>query len=218
MIFNFLSMQAKKKKVAVIVAHPDDETLWAGGMLLNNPDWDCFIVCVCRKYDSDRAPKFYKALDILKCNGIMGDLDDGSAQTPLDKLEINRMILKLLPAADYDLILTHNPLGEYTRHLRHEEIGISVMDLYHESKISCKELMIFAYEDHNKQYYPKAITSADFYFELSNDLWQKKYDIITQLYGFNLDSWEAKTTPKLEAYWRFTNKNDTLKWLKKTKR
>lgn len=211
-------MQAKKKKVAVIVAHPDDETLWAGGMLLNNPHWDCFIVCLCRKYDPDRGPKFYKALDIFKCAGIMGDLDDGPAQTPLDKLEINRMVLGLLPSADYDLILTHNPLGEYTRHLRHEEIGISVMDLWHEGKISCRELMVFAYEDHNKQYYPKAIISADFYFEPSNDLWQKKYDIITQIYGFTPESWEAKTTPKLEAYWRFANSDDTLMWLKKTKR
>jgi LmbE family N-acetylglucosaminyl deacetylase len=27
------------KSVAIIVAHPDDETLWAGGEILNNPLW-----------------------------------------------------------------------------------------------------------------------------------------------------------------------------------
>lgn len=210
-------MQAKKKKVAVIIAHPDDETLWAAGMLLHNPDWDCFIVCLCRKHDPDRAPKFDKALDILKCRGIMGDLDDGPDQAPLDKREINRLVLQLLPAVDYDLILTHNPLGEYTRHLRHEEIGISVIDLWYENKISCRELMVFAYEDNNKQYYPKASKSADFYFELSTTLWQKKYAIITQIYGFDPESWEAKTTPQLEAYWKFTTKKDAWEWLKKIK-
>jgi hypothetical protein len=34
-------------------------------------------------------------------------------------------------------------------------------------------------------------------------IWQKKYDIITRIYGFAEDSFEAKTTPRLEAFWRF---------------
>ncbi|MEP6929028.1 MAG: PIG-L family deacetylase [Flavobacterium sp.] len=210
-------MQAEKKKVAVITAHPDDETLWAGGLLLNNIDWECFIACLCRKNDPDRAPKFHKALQELNCKGVMGNLDDGPDQIPQDKTEIESLILELLPKTDYDLIITHNPLGEYTRHLRHEEIGMSVLGLWHESKISARELRLFAYEDNCKEYYPKAVASADFYFELSTALWHKKYDIITQIYGFAADSWEAKTTPQLEAYWRFTNKKDALEWLKKTK-
>ncbi|WP_291143441.1 PIG-L deacetylase family protein [Flavobacterium sp. UBA7680] len=210
-------MQVKKKKVALITAHPDDETLWAGGMLLNNPHWDCFIVCLCRRHDPDRAPKFNKALEILNCKGNMGDLDDGPDQTPQNQTQIDRLILELLPIAHYDLIITHNPLGEYTRHLRHEEIGISVLNLWHENKISCTELLVFAYQDNHKQHYPKAASSADFYFELSTALWQKKYAIITQIYGFAPESWEAKTTPQLEAYRRFTNKDDALEWLKKIK-
>jgi len=63
------------KSVAVIVAHPDDETLWAGGTILSHPSWKCFILCLCRGSDTERAPKFYKALKILKSEGIMGDLD-----------------------------------------------------------------------------------------------------------------------------------------------
>ena len=31
------------RRVAVIVAHPDDETLWAGGLLLAHPEWTTFI-------------------------------------------------------------------------------------------------------------------------------------------------------------------------------
>ncbi|WP_428229580.1 PIG-L deacetylase family protein [Flavobacterium sp.] len=219
LISNILLMeiQGQKKKVAVIVAHPDDETLWAGGLLLNNPDWDCFIVCLCRKYDPDRSPKFYKVLDALHSTGTMGDLDDGPTQVPQNKQEIDSLILQLLPDIEYDLILTHNPLGEYTRHLRHEETGIAVLSLWCEGKISSGELMIFAYEDHNKQYYPKAIPLADIQLVLPDDLWQKKYEIMTQIYGFTPDSWEANTTPKIEAYWKFTDKKDALKWLKKTK-
>ena len=62
------------KSVLIIVAHPDDETLWAGGTILNNPLWDCFIISLCRKNDADRAPKFYDVLKILKAKGIMGNL------------------------------------------------------------------------------------------------------------------------------------------------
>ena len=76
------------KTVAIIVAHPDDETLWAGGTILSHPSWKWFIVCLCRGNDKDRAPRFYKALKILKSEGIMGDLDDGPEQKPLDEKEV----------------------------------------------------------------------------------------------------------------------------------
>jgi LmbE family N-acetylglucosaminyl deacetylase len=51
-----------KKTVAIIVAHPDDETLWADGTILEHPEWQCYIVSLCRKGDPDRAPKFVKTL------------------------------------------------------------------------------------------------------------------------------------------------------------
>ena len=69
--------RANSKKVALIVAHPDDETLWAGGTILSHPGWECYIVCLCRGNDADRAPKFKEALKELRSEGIMGDLDDG---------------------------------------------------------------------------------------------------------------------------------------------
>ena len=102
-------MDSLTKFVAIIVAHPDDETLWAGGTILNNPSWQCFIVCLCRKSDTERSYKFFEALKILKAEGIMGDLDDGPEQTPLEDEEVDQAILKLLPPKHYDLIITHNP-------------------------------------------------------------------------------------------------------------
>lgn len=91
------------KKVAIIVAHPDDEILWAGGTIMEHPMWNCFIVSVCRGSDVDRAPKFYKALKVLKSEGTMGDMDDGPEQIPLDDVELEQTILNLLPKKDYDL-------------------------------------------------------------------------------------------------------------------
>lgn len=188
------------KTVAVIVAHPDDETLWAGGTILNNPSWECFIISLCRKNDTDRAPKFYKVLKNLNAKGIMGDLDDGAEQTPLPEKEVEKAILDLLPQNHFDLIITHNPKGEYTKHLRHEEISKAVIMLWNKGTIISKELWTFAYEDGNKAYFPKAIKDASIYEILDQKIWLEKYRLITQTYGFDTYSWEAQTTPKEEAF------------------
>ena len=87
---NLKTLDSNSKTVAVIVAHPDDETLWTGGTILNHPSWKCFIVCLSRVNDKDRSSKFYNALKILKSEGIMGDLDDGPEQIPLEENEIEQ--------------------------------------------------------------------------------------------------------------------------------
>src|SRR5579862_5273832 len=78
----------KNEMIAIIVAHPDDETLWAGGTILSHPSWKCFIVSLCRKNDPDRAPKYYKMLEFLRADGSMADLDDAPEQKPLENEEV----------------------------------------------------------------------------------------------------------------------------------
>lgn len=193
------------KSVALIIAHPDDEILWAGGTLLSHPAWKCFIVCLCRGNDSDRAPKFVQSLKASNAEGTMGDLDDGPEQMPLGEEEVAGLILNLLPPVHFDLIITHHPNGEYTRHLRHEETGKAVLMLWQTGKISASELWTFAYEDGNKKYFPKPVETASVFNSLSKDVWLEKYRIITEIYGFTKDSWEAETTPLAEAFWKVAN-------------
>jgi LmbE family N-acetylglucosaminyl deacetylase len=207
--------QRKLKKVALIVAHPDDETLWAGGTILNEPSWQCFVACLCRKYDNDRAPKFFKALNALGARGIMGNLNDGPEQKPLDENEVRQAILQLIPDVHFDLIITHNPDGEYTRHLRHEEVSKAVINLWQDGRIVTDELWTFAYEDGNKTYYPKAEMQASSCWHLPQKLWELKYSIITGTYGFDENSWEAKTTPVDESFWHFSNPQQAKNWLAK---
>jgi LmbE family N-acetylglucosaminyl deacetylase len=165
----------KPKNVVVIVAHPDDETLWAGGTILSHPSWNCFIVSVCRGDDTERASKFYNALKVLKSEGNMGNLDDGPEQNPLYEEEVEQTILNLLPEKHYDLIFTHNPNGEYTRHLRHEEVSKAVINLWNTSKIAADELRTFAYEDGQKEYYPRPVENAAIYRKLTKRIWLRKY-------------------------------------------
>jgi LmbE family N-acetylglucosaminyl deacetylase len=205
----------KPGSAAVIVAHPDDETLWAGGTILSHPAWHWFILSLCRGSDPDRAPRFFKALKTLDAEGKMEDLDDGPGQIPLEKLEVETVILRSLPSTRFDLIITHSPAGEYTRHRRHEETGEAIISLWQVGKIQTKELWMFAYEDGEKQYLPQPILSAHIYHELPGELWKQKYDLITKVYGFNENGFEARTTPRAEAFWRFTDPDEAQRWLTK---
>jgi len=201
------------RKVAVIVAHPDDETLWAGGTILTNPGWQYFIACLCRSEDQDRAPKFKNLLNTLGAEGKMADLDDGPEQVPLDEKEVEKTILKILPDWSFDLVISHHPNGEYTRHRRHEETSRAVINLWYKGLLNTKELWLFAYEDGHQKYYPRARQTADLYFPLSAEFWQEKYRLVTRLYGFQENSWEARTTPKEESFWRFTSSEKAMNYL-----
>ena len=208
----------KKETVAVIVAHPDDETLWAGGTILSHPASEWFIISLCRGKDPDRAPKFFNALKILRAKGAMGDLNDDTEQKPLNEKEVESAILDLLPTKHFDLIISHNPNGEYTRHIRHEEIGKAVIKLWNSNRIAANEYWAFAYEDGHKQYLPVADENASINTVLTETIWEKKYNIITEIYGFEKNSWEERTTPRTESFWQFTEAQDAKKWLGKLQR
>jgi LmbE family N-acetylglucosaminyl deacetylase len=201
------------KNVAIIVAHPDDETLWAGGTILNHPSWKCFIITLCRKNDPDRAPRFYKALEVLNSQGNMADLDDGPDQLPLVAKNVENTILTMLSSKQFDLIISHNPSGEYTKNLRHEEISAAVINLWHAGKISASELWTFAYEDGNRSYLPRPMPKATIHQKLTEQQHMRKYKIITETYGFSRSSWEAGTTPIEETFWQFSNAKEAKQWL-----
>ena len=187
--------------MAVLVAHPDDEVLWCGGLLLAHPDWNVLVGSLCRGGDPDRAPKFFEVLDRLGCEGAMADLDDGPGQDPLPEDLAKETLMSLLPECPYDLVITHGPQGEYTRHRRHEEVSSAVAGLRAQGRLRCRELWQFAYEDGGGAYLPRAEDGAAVRFELSEELWRAKAECITGLYGFSPESWEARSVPRTEAFW-----------------
>jgi LmbE family N-acetylglucosaminyl deacetylase len=207
------SVMPEKAKVVVLVAHPDDETLWAGGTLLMHGGWTTFVGTLCRGGDEDRAPKFYRALDLLGARGAMANLDDSPGQIPLGADQVQTALLSLLPSRHFDLILTHAPNGEYTRHLRHEEISRSVLHLWASGEIQAKELWLFAYEDEYGRRLPQAEDKAQVVVDLSDEVWAVKRSLLTEIYGFVPDSWEVQTTPRREAFWRLVVPDDAWAWL-----
>jgi LmbE family N-acetylglucosaminyl deacetylase len=190
-------------RVGIVVAHPDDETLWCGGYILAHPEFDWRIVTLCRASDPDRAPKFRRVLEQMGAAGEMADLDDGPDQAPLPMEQVQETIARLLDGNSYSLILTHGPRGEYTRHRRHEECCRSVVDLWRSGTIVTNCLWVFAYEDGGRAYLPRVRDDADRRDMLAENVWLEKRGLITNLYGYGLDSWEARTTPREEGFWCF---------------
>jgi LmbE family N-acetylglucosaminyl deacetylase len=200
----------------VIVAHPDDETIWAGGTLLMHPQWQWTVISLCRASDLDRAARFQRAAEVLGVNGLMADLDDGPEQASLSEAMIQKAILSLLPSTRLDVILTHSPFGEYTRHRRHEEIGSAVGNLWTKGDIHAHEMWMFAYQDSGrggKGDPPIPIATAHQGLVLPEPIWLKKYQVITGIYGFTPESYEAAIVQREEAFWYFTNAVEYERWV-----
>ncbi len=199
-------------RALVVVAHPDDETLWVGGTMLMHPDWNWKVVSLCRGNDIDRQPRFLNAVRRLGAQGSIGNVDDGPDQCPLYGLDLQKAIKLELDNTDFEVIITHSLFGEYTRHLRHEEVAKAVLDLWHAHELTARELWMFAYTDNAKAHYPQAIEKAHLEVSLPENIWREKRALIMDVYGFSRESWEAMTTPKKEAFWRFSMPDKAFEW------
>jgi hypothetical protein len=201
------------RKAAVIVAHPDDEVLWAGGTILLRPRWSWHVASLCRAGDADRAPKFHRVVAQLGAAGSMGELDDGPEQHALNDAQVRETVLSILPAAQYDLILTHGPRGEYTRHRRHEETCRAVVGLWADGALSAVNIWMFGFEDGGGAYLPRAQAEATTQESFSEEIWRRKYRLLTEGYGFAPESWEARATPRSEAFWSFHDALADCRWV-----
>jgi LmbE family N-acetylglucosaminyl deacetylase len=198
-----MGIGGENRNVAVVVAHPDDETLWCGGLMLVHPQWNWHVAALCRGDDSDRAPKFQRAMTRLGSTRSIGALDDGPDQDLLPPAEVSAEVLRLLPDREFDLLITHGPLGEYTRHRRHEECCRAVVELWAATRLAARRLWMFAYEDGGRSYLPRVREDADRRDDLPGKIWEAKRAVIVDVYGFAPDSWEARATPREEGFWCF---------------
>lgn len=104
----------------MIVAHPDDETIWGGSHLLNG---NYVVVCITNGNNKTRRREFESVIKQTGSIGIMltypdktlGQRDNWASC----KAEIEKDINAILKMNDWKTIVTHNPDGEYG-HIHHQ--------------------------------------------------------------------------------------------------
>jgi hypothetical protein len=82
-------------------------------------------------------------------------------------------------------------------------------------EIQSQELWLFAYEDGGGRRLPHAEEGANVVVDLPEEVWAVKRSLLTEIYGFVPDSWEVRTTPRREAYWRLVVPDDAWAWLQR---
>ena len=190
------------KTAAIVVAHPDDEVIWCGGMLLQNPDWSWTVLCFCRGSDGDRRPKFERVCERLGARGIILDVDDGNPPAPIDPAaEIGHPIREHLCGRAWDLCLTHGANGEYG-HPRHQQVHAEVCGLVDTRDLDCRELWTFAYACDAQTGLCRPSAEADVLLELTDEQLAEKKRIVNEIYGYRTDVFEYRACVSPEGFCR----------------
>ncbi|MDY7010252.1 MAG: PIG-L family deacetylase [Planctomycetota bacterium] len=191
--------------VAVIVAHPDDEVIWSGGLILEHPDWNWTVLSLSRRDDPDRCPKFKSVCELLGVRGFITDLDDSSPPRPIDSYrEIGDRVKKYLTPASWDICITHGGNGEYG-HQRHKQVHAAVLKLADDNILKCRELWTFAYDCGAGALTCCPDPQADIIVELSEAHLCEKRRIVRQVYGYNEESFEVRACISPESFRKWEN-------------
>lgn len=151
-----LDLTAIKK--VMITAHPDDETLWGGGHLIEG---EYLVVCMTHGWNPKRRTAFEQTMRttndkylILDYPDVRKTFSNGKYETDMLSTCKNAMqedINLILSYKKWDLIATHNPFGEYGKFL-HKTISQMVTQCYNKMNNKSATLYYFGryYNSSNK--------------------------------------------------------------------
>lgn len=176
------------KTALVIVAHPDDETIWLGGTIMKHPHINWSVFSLCRASDTDRAPKFHNVcINHLHAEPIITDLDDEDKLSVSETLPIIRqLIMEQIGDKHFDYLFTHGVNGEYG-HPRHLGTHLAVMAMLKNKELNCSHSYCFDYQKEKNNDYHLLSNNPDYLIPLTPAELQRKKDIVAYQYGYAPD-------------------------------
>lgn len=176
----------------MIVAHPDDETIFGGAHLLSDK-W--LVVCMTNGDNNIRSVEFKNVMDYSEDEFIHLDYCDDKTSMDYgweyDELSIQADIKSLMSYKKWDTIVTHNPKGEYG-HTHHKYLNCWGTQIFKSNPNFAKRFMYFG-----KYYQPEELTDS-----LKNtltSLGKKMYNIKEEMGAV----YESKKGTILEGGWLY---------------
>ena len=110
----------------VIVAHPDDETLWAGATIAALPGTG--VLCLTNRGERTRRRAFMAAMKAVGARAVITDVPD-RRDAPITAADdaLMRQLIRQSASRDQARVITHAPEGEYG-HVLHRRVSTLVAE------------------------------------------------------------------------------------------
>lgn len=214
------------QKILIIVAHPDDETLWffQSIQFLKEKN-DVQILCMTYTSVSKRGKELQVVADSFGYKVLFGHCEDTGINHLLNENQAQHAFIKIFSKYKYDLVITHPPHGGEKPHPHHIQTYLLTkkFSIYHsykfgffsEENILEEKLSKYLFSYQKKKFISARIFQSFklllheknrllFFFKILFDIW------------FNFDIFEGYETTvdlkkKQEALLNFASQEDILK-------